>query len=64
MKAPSEVTEVQRLSGMVNYLGRFLPHLSEVMEPPIKRLTCKGVEWIKSTEQDQTFEKVKSLIMD
>lgn len=62
MKAPTNVVEVQRLSGMVNYLGKFLPHLSEVMEP-IRRLTCKGVEWEWSLEQEEAFKKVKDLIM-
>ena len=40
MKPPTNVTEIQRLTGMVNYLSRFLPRLSEVLKP-IRKLTVK-----------------------
>ena len=44
MKAPSNVTEVQRFGGMINYLSKFLPRLSDVMEP-IRQLARKDVFW-------------------
>lgn len=34
------VEEVQRLNGFVNYLAKFLPKFSEIMEP-MRRLTRK-----------------------
>ena len=40
MEAPKNVKEVQRFAGMVNYLARFLPQLSDIMEP-IRVLTLK-----------------------
>ena len=33
MPRPTSAEEVSRLNGMVNYLSRFLPNLSEVMKP-------------------------------
>ena len=61
MPAPTDVTGVQRLNGMVNYLSRFLPRLSQVMEP-IRRLTIKGVDWIWGPEQRTAFKAMKQLI--
>ena len=61
MKAPSNVTEVQRFNGMVNYLARFLPHLSTIIEP-LRRLTNKNVEWSWGSEQEAAFKKVKELV--
>ena len=61
LKAPTNVTDVQRLSGMVNYLARFLPKLSDVMEP-IRRLTVKDVEWNWGEEQKSAFAEVKKLV--
>ena len=42
MPSPTDVTGVQRLNGFVNYLAKFLPGLSDVMEP-IRQLTRKNV---------------------
>ena len=44
LKTPTSVLEVQRLGGMVNYLARYLPRLSEVMMP-VRKLTRKNIEW-------------------
>lgn len=33
MKPPSDKAAVERLRGMVNYLARFVPRLSDVMRP-------------------------------
>ena len=44
MEPPTDVTGIQKLGGMVNYLGKFLPNLSDVMEP-LRKLTHQNVEW-------------------
>ena len=61
MKAPRDVKEVQRFNGMVNYLARFLPHLSTTIEP-LRRLTNKDVEWSWGSEQEAAFKKIKELV--
>lgn len=33
MEQPSNVTEVQRFLGMVNFLGKYIPGKSEILEP-------------------------------
>ena len=61
MKKPTDVHGVQRLNGVVNYLARYLPKLSEVMEP-IRQLTKKDVPWNWSGAQDKALKTVKQLI--
>ena len=60
-KEPENVDAVLRLQGMVNYLARFLPKLSDVMEP-IRRLTHQDVEWRWSEEQGKAFREIKHLV--
>jgi len=49
------------LNGMVNYLSRFLPNLSDVMKP-LRDLTHKNVEWCWSDVQERAWSEVKSLM--
>ena len=44
MLAPTDRTGIQRLLGMIQYLSKFLPHLSD-MTKPLRDLTPKDVEW-------------------
>ena len=44
MPKPQNPKDVQRLNGMVNYLSRVLPHLSDVMKP-IRQLTHAKSKW-------------------
>ena len=63
MPKPEDVEGVQRLNGFVNYLAKFLPKLSDVMEP-IRRLTRKKVQWQWTNEQDRAFEEVQRLVTE
>ena len=63
MKPLSDVAEIQRLAGMVNYLAKFLRGLSDAMKP-IRYLTNKDVEWEWGKEQDDAFKKVKTLVAE
>ena len=53
--------DVLRLNGMVNYLSRFLPNLSDVMKP-LRGLNHKDVEWCWSDAQERAWDEVKGLI--
>ena len=44
--------DVLRFNGMVNYLSRFLPNLSDVMKT-LRDLTHKDVEWCWSDAQER-----------
>jgi hypothetical protein len=58
MPTPDGVQAVQRLLGFVNYLVKFLPHLSEVSEP-LRRLTDKGAIWLWQTQHERAVEMIK-----
>ena len=61
MPKPKDVKAVWQFWGFVNYLAKFLPRLSETLEP-IQQLTCKEVPWQWRHEHDAAFEKVKDLV--
>ena len=61
MPAPDDIKAVRRLCGFVNYLARFLPHLSDVLEP-IRQLTRQDVEWQWNNTHDKAFETIKQMI--
>ena len=61
LEPPRNKEEVQRFSGAVNYLAKFLPKLSQIMEP-IRRLTQCDVDWHWSEEHDRAFREVKCLV--
>ena len=63
MNPPRSKDDVDRLRGMVNYLSKFLPCLSQVMEP-INALTRKGVEWSWNACHDKAFCKLKELLTE
>ena len=63
MPCPTDVAGVQRLNGFVNYLAKFLPGLSDVMEP-IRQLTKMYVPWKWSKTQDNAFEAMKRLVSE
>ncbi|CAL8069840.1 unnamed protein product [Orchesella dallaii] len=60
--APSTVTEVKRFLGMTNYLGRFIPHLSE-WSKPLYALTKANTEFIWGPIQQQSFDKIKQILV-
>ena len=61
MKEPTNVTELRSFQGMVNFMARFLPGLSDIMEP-LNKLLCKDNEWVWDDQQRSAFIKVKEAI--
>ena len=58
---PSDTAELRRYLGMVNYLGRYLPHLSTVLKP-LNMLLTKEAAWTWGPPQVVAFKKVKEMI--
>ena len=54
---PRSKTEVRRLLGMINYLGKFLPQLSDVSEL-LGNLTKEQNKFIWSQVHEDFFEEV------
>ena len=50
MDPPQNVASLQSFNGMVNYLKKFSPVLSELSEP-LRRLCKSGVKWAWESEQ-------------
>ena len=62
MDPPQNVASLQSSNGMVNYLKKFSPVLSELSEP-LRRLYNSGVKWAWESEQQDAFEAIKQVIM-
>ena len=63
MPIPRSKTEVRRLLGMINYLGKFLPQLSDVSEP-LRNLTKEQNQFIWSKVHQDAFNKLTQLISE
>ena len=61
MDPPQNVASLQSFNGMVNYLKKFSPVLSELSEP-LRRLCKSRVEWAWESEQQSAFEAIKRVI--
>ena len=61
MPQPTDIKSLKRLLGMVNYLAKFLPHLSSACEP-LRQLEHKDVEWCWLQQHDDALTKIKALI--
>ena len=63
MPEPEDATALKRFLGMVNYLSKFMPHLSEMTEP-LRRLEDKDVEWQWMTQHSIAFNTVKKYLTE
>ena len=61
LETPKTKEDIERLNGTVNYLAKFLPKHSQVMQPP-RRLTQKGTEWCWGKAEDKAHTEVKQLV--
>ena len=61
LQAPTNVPELRRLIGMINYLGRFIPNLATVMHP-MTDLLKSDTAWTWGPPQQTVFTKVKEMI--
>ena len=62
MKKPENKKDIQRFLGMINYLARYLPDLSE-RTAPIRKLLEKDVHWQWTHEHEKSFRELKDLIV-
>lgn len=61
LSPPTNVTEVRRLLGMINFLGKFVPNLSEICQP-LNELLKADREFTWSYTQQQAFDKIKRVL--
>ena len=61
MPAPKDAKAVQRLLGSVNYLAKYVPHLSNIMQP-LRRLLDKDTELCWLHTHQQAFDEMKKAL--
>ncbi|XP_048239742.1 uncharacterized protein K02A2.6-like [Haliotis rufescens] len=61
MVPPTNLEELRRYLGLVNYLSKFLPNLTDVLAP-LRNLVRKDVAWTWSSSQQESFQKVKDMV--
>ena len=61
MLPPDDKKGVERLLGVVNYVGKFIPDMATVTKP-IRDLLRKDVQFNWSSEHDEAFKKLKGLL--
>ncbi|CAB4011839.1 Hypothetical predicted protein [Paramuricea clavata] len=61
MPAPQDKLGVQRLLGMVNYLAKFIPAMSEITAP-LRELLNKQVPWHWTANHQAAFKKIKEIL--
>ena len=61
LSAPTSVTELRSLLGMINHLCRFIPHVQSKLKP-MYDLLKKETAWTWSHPQQQALQEVKHLI--
>ena len=61
MPPPSDVAGVQRILGMIQYLSKFLPKLSD-MTKPLRDLTLKDSVWAWDQPQQQAMQALNQAV--
>ena len=61
MDPPQNIASLQSFNRMVNYLKKFSPILSELLEP-LRKLCKFGVKWAWESKQQSAFEAIKQVI--
>jgi transposase InsO family protein len=61
MAEPTDVPSLRRFLGTVNYLGKFLPNLSDTLTP-LTNLLKQDTPWNWSSAQEVAFAKAKQLV--
>lgn len=58
MDAPRSVSDLRRLLGMVNHLGKFSPRLADICQPMRGLLSAKN-SWLWGPTQERAFANLK-----
>lgn len=61
MPAPTDVQSARRFLGVINFLAKFIPHMTTIVKP-IQALLGKDIVWSWGPEHDRAVAKVKALI--
>ena len=59
---PEDKKDAQRLLGLINYVRKFIPNLSE-FTAPLRELLVKNKQWQWGKSQNQSFKRIKELLV-
>ncbi|XP_053600427.1 uncharacterized protein K02A2.6-like [Plodia interpunctella] len=59
---PENVTQLKSFLGMLNYYGKFVPNLSDLLHP-LYCLLKKGIRWDWTTDCDRSFDSAKRALL-
>lgn len=57
-RQPHNTAEMRSFLGLVNYVGKFIPNLSE-MSYPLRQMTLKGIKYEWTSERRRCFRQIK-----
>ena len=63
MPEPEDITALKRFLGMVTYLSKFMPHLSQ-MTGPLRSLEDKGMEFQWMKQHSIAMETIKKFLTE
>ena len=61
LPTPQDLTELRRIFGMVNFVAKFMPNLSVVLQP-LHDLLKKDVPFTWTTNQEKAFQRIKTML--
>ena len=62
MPRPADKAGIQRLLGMLNYVSKFVPNMSD-LTAPLRELLHQDVEWHWEEQQETSFKNVKEALV-
>ena len=61
MPEPKDVKERETVLGIISYVSKFIPNLSQ-LNAPLRRLRNQDVEWRWGNEERQAYQKIKEAL--
>ena len=61
MPQPKDKAGVKRLLGMLNYVSKLIPNMSDLTATP-RQLILQDVEWHWHEKQEQSFKAIKEIL--
>ncbi len=63
MKTPQNVKELERFLGMITYVSKFVPNVSQLTSP-LRELLKKNNAWTWNDVHEKTFNDLKKILME
>ena len=61
MPTPTNVTELQRVLGLVTFLGHYIPNMS-ARTAPLRQFLEKDIDWQRKSEHESAWNRIKEIL--